>query len=93
MNPYYVTLGLDIAFWAVLFLVACCLVAVIVGPGNVDRLLATDIALILIAVDLAIFAAARETSWYMDASLVIASLGFLVTAVVARQLELGRGFR
>lgn len=92
MNPDFVTLALDIAFWSVLFLVACCLVAVIVGPGNVDRLLATDIALMLIAVDLGIFSAARRTGWYMDASLVIAILGFLVTAVIARQLERGRIF-
>jgi len=86
-------LALDVAFWSVLVLIAACMVAVVLGPGNVDRLVATDIGLVLIAVDLAIFSAIQRTTWYMDASLLIAILAFLVTAVVARQLETGRIFR
>ena len=93
MSPETIQLALDAAFWSVLLLVAACMVAIILGPGNVDRLVATDIGLMLIAVDLALFSAVQRTTWYMDASLLIAILAFLVTAVVARQLEIGRIFR
>ena len=93
MNPESVQLALEVGFWSVLVLVAACMVVVIVGPGNIDRLVATDIGLMLIAVDLALFSAAQGANWYMDASLLIAILSFLVTVVVARQLETGRVFR
>lgn len=93
MSQSIAVLALDVAFWSVPVLIAACMVAVVLGPGNVDRLVATDIGLVLIAVDLAIFSAIQRTTWYMDASLLIAILAFLVTAVVARQLETGRIFR
>lgn len=93
MNPEMVQLALEVGFWSVLVLIAACMVVVIVGPGNIDRLVATDNALILIAVDLTLFSAARGTTFYMDAALLIAILSFLVTVVVARQLETGQVFR
>jgi multicomponent Na+:H+ antiporter subunit F len=93
MTPENVQLALNVGFWSVLVLVAACMVIVIVGPGNIDRLVATDIGLMLIAVDLALFSAAEQATWYMDASLLIAILSFLVTIVVARLLETGRVFR
>ncbi|WP_373046846.1 monovalent cation/H+ antiporter complex subunit F [Vulgatibacter sp.] len=93
MNPQTVTLALEIGFWSCLVLVAACMVVVILGPGNIDRLVATDLGLVLIAVDLALFSAEEQTPNYMDAALIIAIISFLVTVVVARQLETGRVFR
>lgn len=81
---------LDFGFWSVLVLVAACMIVVILGPSHADRLVATDISLVLITVDLAIFSAIQKTSFYMDAALVIAVVSFLVTVVVARQLQSGK---
>lgn len=86
-------LALDVSFWLVLVLVAACFVLVVLGPGNVDRLVATDLALVLIAVDLALFAARNRSAAYMDAALLIAIVSFLVTVVVARFLETGEVLR
>lgn len=93
MSPEIVQLALDVAFWFVIVLVAACMVLVILGPGNVDRIVATDLGLVMIAVALGLLAARQGTSIYMDAALLIAILSFLVTVVVARHLETGESFR
>lgn len=93
MNPEMVQVALNVGFWSCLVLVAACMVVVLVGPGNIDRLVATDLALVLIAVDLVLFSAVQGTTWYIDAAFLIAILSFLVTVVVARQLETGQVFR
>ena len=92
MTPEKIQLALDVAFWSCLVLVAGCMGIVALGPTNIDRLVGTDFGLILIAVDLALFSAAEGTTHYMDAALLITILSFLVTVVVARQLETGRVF-
>ena len=92
MTPETVQIALDVGFWSCLVLVALCMGVVVLGPGNIDRLVATDFALVLIATDLALFSARESTTYYMDAALLIAILSFLVTVVVARQLETGRVF-
>lgn len=93
MNPEMVQVALNVGFWSCLVLVAACMVVVLVGPGNIDRLVATDLALVLIAVDLVLFSAVQGTTRYIDAAFLIAILSFLVTVVVARQLETGQVFR
>lgn len=85
-----IALVLDLSFWSVLALVAACMVVVVLGPSHADRLVATDIALVLIAVDLALLSAIQQSSFYMDAALVITVVSFLVTVVIARQLQSGR---
>jgi len=92
MTPETIQLALDVSFWSCLVLVSACMGIVTLGPGNIDRLVATDFGLVLIAVDLALFSAREQTTFYMDAALLIAILSFLVTVVVARQLETGRVF-
>jgi multicomponent Na+:H+ antiporter subunit F len=92
MTPETIQLALDVGFWSCLVLVALCMGVVVLGPGNIDRLVATDFALVLIATDLALFSARENTTFYMDTALLIAILSFLVTVVVARQLETGRVF-
>lgn len=90
MSAEWVAIALDVGFWSVLSLVAASMLVVVIGPSNVDRLVATDIALVLITVALGLFSARQTSSFYMDAALVIAVVSFLVTVVVARQLESGR---
>ena len=85
--------ALDLSFWFVLVLIAACMIVLAIGPGNIDRLVATDLGLVLTAVDLALFSAREQTSFYMDPALLIAILSFLVTVVVARHLETGGVFR
>lgn len=84
---------LQAAFWGLLVLVAICLLVVALGPSIVDRVVATDIALVLLAVDLAVFSTLEESPIYMDAALLIAIISFLVTVVVARYLESGEVLR
>lgn len=93
MNPDTVQLVLYVCFWSLLVPIAACMVVVLIGPGNVDRLVATDLGLMLIGVDLTLFSAAGKTTAYMDAALLMAILAFLVTVAVARLLESGQVFR
>jgi multicomponent Na+:H+ antiporter subunit F len=74
-------------FWAAASLAALCFGVVAIGPGNVDRAVALDLGIVLIAVALALLSALSETGVYMDAALVMAIVSFLVTIFVARALE------
>lgn len=80
-------------FWILAVLAAACFLVVALGPKKLDRVLATDMALILVAVDLAVFSALNESTFYMDAALLIAIISYLVTVVLARQLESGEVLR
>lgn len=81
------------AFWAIAVLAAACFLVVALGPRKLDRVLATDMALILVAVDLAVFSALSQSGYLMDTALLIAIISYLVTVVLARQLESGEVFR
>lgn len=81
------------AFWATAGLAAACFLVVALGPKKLDRVLATDMALILVAVDLAIFSALNQSTFYMDTALMIAIISYLVTVVLARYLESGEVLR
>ncbi|HLV60981.1 MAG TPA: monovalent cation/H+ antiporter complex subunit F [Fredinandcohnia sp.] len=81
------------AFWVVAVLAAACFLVVALGPKKLDRVLATDMALILVAVDLGLFSALDESAFYMDTALLIAIISYLVTVVLARQLESGEVLR
>lgn len=80
-------------FWSVAVLAAACFLVVALGPRKLDRVLATDMALILVAVDLAIFSALNQSTFYMDTALMIAIISYLVTVVLARYLESGEVLR
>lgn len=82
--------ALTSAFWIVLLLIAACMLVIALGPTHFDRLVATDLSLVLIAVELTIYAAIRRTPIYMDAALIIAILSYLVTVVVARMVDKGK---
>lgn len=93
MSGELITFALFAAFWISLVIVAACMMIVVIGPGNTDRVVALDLAIIMTAVTLGLFAGATQVAFYLDASLVLGILSFLVTVVLARLLETGRIFR
>lgn len=93
MSPSLTSLALLLGFWWMLVLVAGCMAAMIAGPSAVDRIVALDLGIVLTALSLGLFAALEGDPAYMDASLVLAVLSFLVTVAVSRYLETGRVFR
>lgn len=93
MSAEVVTSFLYVAFWISLVIVAACMMVVIIGPGNADRVVALDLSIIMTAVTLGLYSGATEIAFYLDASLVLGILSFLVTVVLARLLQTGRIFR
>lgn len=80
-------------FGAVSALAAACFFVVALGPRKLDRVIATDLGLVLVAVDMAIFSTVNSSTFYMDAALLIAIISYLVTVVLARQVETGEVLR
>jgi len=80
----------EVGFWVALSLVVGCMVVVAVGPTNVDRAVGLDLGIVMLAVALGLFSGASGSGAYMDASLMLAILSFLVTVIVARLLKGGR---
>lgn len=78
---------LEAGFWTATLLSAICFGGVVAGPSNVDRAVAIDLGMVLIAVALGLFSALNGTGIYMDAALVMAIVSFLVTVFLARALE------
>ncbi|MFO7155566.1 MAG: monovalent cation/H+ antiporter complex subunit F [Pseudomonadota bacterium] len=92
MSPWLSTF-LWVMFWAVAAQVAACALVVAVGPRKLDRVVANDLTLVLVAVDLAIFSALNGATFYMDTALLIAIISYLVTVVLSRQIESGEVLR
>jgi multicomponent Na+:H+ antiporter subunit F len=57
------------------------------GPSLADRVIALDGLLIVVIAILAVDAVRRDTSWFIDAALVIGLLGYVGTGVSARFIE------
>jgi multicomponent Na+:H+ antiporter subunit F len=66
---------------------ACFVVRAIVGPSLADRVVAVD-GLVVTMVSAVILDSIRSgTSWFLDAALVVAFVGFVGTAAGARFIE------
>jgi len=65
-------------------------VRLVIGPSVADRVVATDLLLTLLTMGAGILSARTGTGTYLIVMVVIAVLGFLGTAMVARFIE-GRG--
>jgi len=65
-------------------------VRVVLGPSIADRVVATDLLLTLLTMGAGILSARTGNGTYLIVMVVIAVLGFLGTAMVARFIE-GRG--
>jgi len=62
-------------------------VRLVLGPSVADRVVATDLLLTLLTMGAGIFSARTGTGTYLIVMVVIAVLGFLGTAMVARFIE------
>ncbi|MDP8944035.1 MAG: monovalent cation/H+ antiporter complex subunit F [Actinomycetota bacterium] len=86
------TLLLDLGVLWLAGLVGACLLLVLRARTAPTRILALDtLALVLVAL-LVLFTMRRGTSFYLDAALVLALLGFVATLGAARYHEEGRPF-
>jgi multicomponent Na+:H+ antiporter subunit F len=65
-------------------------VRLVVGPSLADRIVATDLLLTLLTCGAGVLAFRTEEGTYLVVMVVVAVLGFLGTAMVARFIE-GRG--
>lgn len=69
--------------WLVVLLAACA-VRVVHARSTVSRILALDtLALVLIGL-LVLYSAAQDVSYFLDAALILAVLGFVATVAAAR---------
>ena len=69
-----------------------CVYRIIIGPHAVDRLLAFDLAGILIAVSLGVFAIIQDSWVYLEIAMGVAVLAFIGTMAIVHYIERGRIF-
>jgi multisubunit Na+/H+ antiporter MnhF subunit len=75
---------------ALALLVAAALLLVVrslLGPGLADRVVALDALLSVVATGIIVAAAHRDDATVLDSAVVVALVGFIGTAVVARYIE------
>ena len=83
---------IDIALLWLVVLLGACAVRVVGARSSVSRILALDtLALVLIGL-LVLFSASRDVSYFLDAALILAILGFVATLAAARYHARGRLF-
>lgn len=77
----------NIAFVLISIGVLATLVRLVKGPSLADRVVATDLFLTFLVIGSAVLAARQERGTYLEVMLVVAVVGFLGTAMVARFIE------
>lgn len=77
----------NIAFGLIAVGVLATLVRLVKGPSLADRVVATDLFLTFLVIGSAVLAARQEEGTYLEVMLVVAVVGFLGTAMVARFIE------
>jgi multisubunit Na+/H+ antiporter MnhF subunit len=77
----------NIAFVLISIGVLFTLVRLVKGPSLADRVVATDLFLTFLVIGSAVLAARQERGTYLEVMLVVAVVGFLGTAMVARFIE------
>lgn len=65
-------------------------IRLVIGPSLADRVVATDLLLTLLTAGAGVLAARTQDGVYLIVMVIVAVLGFLATAMVARFIE-GRG--
>ena len=81
------TVVTNIAFVMLSVAVLLTLVRLVKGPTVADRVVATDLFLTFLVMGIAVGAARTGADTYLGATLVVAVVGFLGTAMVARYIE------
>jgi multicomponent Na+:H+ antiporter subunit F len=77
----------DICFALLAVAALLTLVRLVKGPTIADRVVATDLFLTYLVIATAVLAARTEQGIYLEVMLVVAIVGFLGTAMVARFIE------
>lgn len=77
----------NIAFALLSVGVLCTLVRLVSGPSLADRVVATDLFLTYLVMGAAVHAAREGDGRYLTVMLIVAIVGFLGTAMVARFIE------
>lgn len=77
----------NIAFVLISIGVLFTLVRLVKGPSLADRVVATDLFLTFLVIGSAVLAARQERGTYLEVMLIVAVVGFLGTAMVARFIE------
>jgi multisubunit Na+/H+ antiporter MnhF subunit len=77
----------NVAFVLISIGVLFTLVRLVKGPSLADRVVATDLFLTFLVIGSAVLAARQERGTYLEVMLVVAVVGFLGTAMVARFIE------
>lgn len=73
-------------------LLGVCLVLVITGPSVLVRVLAFDVASLMVVATLVLIAQERRSPHWMDAALILALLSFVGTIAAARYQSEGKIF-
>ena len=81
--------SLTVSHWLLLAAMACCLVRLVRGPRAQDRVLALDALYVSTMLFLLSLGLATRSPFFFDAALVIALLGFISTAALAKFLMRG----
>lgn len=76
-----------IAFAGLAFAAACALFRVLVGPTLADRIIALDLALVCVMSGIALDAANRGDTTWLNLLVVIAIIGFTATVATTRFIE------
>ena len=77
----------NIAFALLAIGVLCTLVRLVSGPSLADRVVATDLFLTYLVMGAAVYSARDGNGTYLTVMLIVAVVGFLGTAMVARFIE------
>jgi multicomponent Na+:H+ antiporter subunit F len=59
------------------------------GPSLADRVASLDLLVVILIATAGVWTVATGDSWYLDAALVLAVLGFVATVAFARYMEKG----
>lgn len=59
------------------------------GPSLADRVASLDLLVVILIAKAGVWTVATGDSWYLDAALVLAVLGFVATVAFARFMERG----
>jgi len=89
MTESLVTLGLLVAQLMLALAMACAAVRLAIGPRAQDRVLALDTLYVDAMLLILVFGIREGSTYYFEAALVIAMLGFISTAALAKFLLRG----
>ncbi|MDI3539309.1 MAG: multicomponent Na+:H+ antiporter subunit [Methanolobus sp.] len=83
---------LDLALVVMTLSLIPCLYRIAFGPTIADRVVGLDALTLVIVVILGAYSYVQESSFFLDAALVMAIIGFIGTIAIARYLEEGEIF-